>query len=391
MRTLLITYDFPPIISGIGTFFYQIWKFLPREETIILAPAVKGYRNVDDASGVRMIRYPYVVDSALLRVALLLPLSLLLVVKERIDMLVCAVPVSIGIIGLVAKKMLRVPYCVFYYGGEYQKYKKNSGIIRILTWVLRNADCIITISDFSTQEVKRYGVEGKKVLKITPAVDTATFRPDIDCAEIRNRLGVEGKKILLTVARLVARKGIDAVINALGDIHAQFPHVVYVVIGKGEAQDYLKKLALRTGMKNHVIFLGFVPQENLPKYYNLCDIYIMPNRSLHGKETLEGFGISFIEASACGKPVIGGISGGVREAVRNNGTGLLVDPDDRVQLSTAVCRLLRDSEYALTLGRNGRKMTEQEFQWRPRAQLLRTVLTRIVTAPITRCTIQTQE
>lgn len=369
-RVLLITFDFPPIISGIATVFYNIWRFLPSQDYFILAPKIGKYKEFDRYSNLRMRRYFVFSQSRIFRAITLFLYALRLIIQERIKLLICAVPLSAGFVGFMFKKMTGMPYCVFYYGGEFKKYRKRKNIIKLLRLILNNAHFILSISEYAAQEAGSLGVDKRKIVKLTPGVDIERFHPGLNCSYLRVRFGLENKKIILTVSRLVRRKGIDIVINALPRIIKEIPNIAYLIIGKGEQESFLKKLVAEKALEKNVVFIGAVPDEELPKYYNLCDAYVMPNRETEGAETLEGFGISFIEASACAKPAIGGISGGASEAVLDGRTGLLVDPEDFDAFVSTLIRILKDGGYAAALGRYGRERVEKEFTWQTRAERL---------------------
>jgi phosphatidylinositol alpha-1,6-mannosyltransferase len=281
-------------------------------------------------------------------------------------------------LGLVFKKSLKLPYCIIYYGGEFPKFKNNKILISILEAVIKNSDGVIAISDFARQELKNFGLGEGKIFKLTPGVDTDRFKIEAGCFELKQNLQLCDKKVLLTAARLVRRKGIDLVIKAIAILREDFPDIVYLVIGRGKEEDNLRGLTSELGLKNKVIFVGEVTEEELPKYYNLCDIYVMPNIETRDEDNIEGFGISFIEASACGKPVIAGLTGGAGEAVIDGRTGILIDPRDTHRLAGAIARLLKNRDYAQGLGKNGRKMAEEEFQWKPRAEFLITIFNQIL-------------
>ncbi|MBU2540556.1 MAG: glycosyltransferase family 4 protein [Candidatus Omnitrophica bacterium] len=344
------------------------------ENNFILAPKVKGYKIIDSSSGLSIFRYFSFCRSAFLRAVILFFYTFWIVRKKRIDIIVCGVPVSIGLIGLVFKKIARLPYCVFYYGGELEKYKRRKIILRLLERVLKNACFVIVNSEFTSKEVKKFGIEEDKVIKVTPGVDVQIFKPDLDCSDLKKRLGLENKKVLLTVSRLVERKGIDVVIKALARLSEKFPSLVYLIVGSGEQEGYLKALVEKNSLNKNVIFIGKVTNEDLPKYYNLCDIYVMPNRKTLGEEIIEGFGISFIEASACAKPVIGGNSGGAGEAVWDKRTGFLIDSEDIDALVQSITCLLEDEKQAGELGNTGRRLMQEEFRWQYRADSLKKIL-----------------
>ncbi|MEW6009204.1 MAG: glycosyltransferase family 4 protein [Candidatus Omnitrophota bacterium] len=377
MRSLLITYDFPPLVTGIGTVFYNLYRLMSAEDNLILAPRIRGYREIDKKANFRIYRYVVCHRCRILRTIVLFFLVPFIIIKEKVDLLICAVPVSIGLIGLIFKKIANVPYCVFCYGGEYKKFEKSI-IKKLLVKILENSRLIIANSEFTSQQVERFGIKKEKIFKVTPAVDADIFKPDLYCADLKKNLGLGQKKVLLTVSRLVKRKGIDTVISALTLIKAEFPDVVYLVVGSGIEEEHLRLLVKEKNLEENVVFLGGVSIEELPKFYNLCDIYVMPNRETQDIDNIEGFGLSFIEASACAKPVIGGASGGSKEAIEADRTGLLVDPEDFQLLAKVVIRLLKDEIYARELGRAGRQRVEIEFNWRERAEAFREKLDNLI-------------
>lgn len=373
-KTLLITFDFPPQATGIGTYLYNIWRNLSVEDNFILAPRVKGWLEYDAALPLKVFRYPNLLSSRIVRTVVLLFISLYFVVIKKVQVIFCSVPVSQGLIGLIFKKIFNLSFGVFYYGGEYSKFKDKKIVWLVLKTTIKNADFVITISGFSKEEAVRFGALEARIFKVTPAVDTAEFRPGLETGKLKKELGIEGKKVLLTVARLVKRKGVHLAIEALAELKKVFPELIYLVVGTGEEEGNLKKQAREKGLEKEVIFLGYAPQGDLPFYYNLCDIYLMPNTELKAEDNVEGFGISFIEASSCAKPVIGGISGGVKDAVVDAQTGLLIDPEDPGKLIEAISRLLKDEDYARELGRNGRLRAEEEFNWATRSRQLELIL-----------------
>ncbi len=196
------------------------------------------------------------------------------------------------------------------------------------------------------------GLEARTTV-IFPAVDPEAFPP----AELPL------KPVLLSLGRLVERKGQDKVLQALPRILREFPAVQYWIAGKGAHRAALENLARERGVAEHVRFLGFVPEERRLELYQQCSVYVMPSRSSDARGDFEGFGITFLEANACGKPVIGGRGGGVGEAVLDGVTGLLVDPECEADVAEKILRLLRDPVYARRLGAEGRARVERELNW----------------------------
>jgi phosphatidylinositol alpha-1,6-mannosyltransferase len=233
--------------------------------------------------------------------------------------------------------------------------------------VFEQADCIFCVSDDIARKTREVfpdlrGLD-RKTTVIFNGVDSGIFTPNPPKTGLVEQYGLKGKRVILTLARLVERKGQDMVIRALPEIRQRVGDVVYLVCGKGSHESELRRLAEECGVSEHVIFAGFVANEERVDYYNLCDIYAMPSREIPEKGDVEGFGITYLEANACGKPVIGGKSGGVFDAVVDGATGLLVDPEDIISVAEACVLLLTDGELARTLGTKGRERVVKSFNW----------------------------
>ena len=196
------------------------------------------------------------------------------------------------------------------------------------------------------------------------------FRPGIDPAPVRRKYGLDGGPWLLTVARLDFHKGVDTVIRALPAIRAAVPGTRYAVAGIGSRRGALEALVVELGLGDAVRLLGFVPDEELPALYNAADLFVLASR--RHDLLVEGFGISCVEASACGLPVIGSRSGGIPEAIREGETGLLVEPEDPAAVTAATVRVLEDEALRHSLGAAGRAAVEGYYNWdRVTADLVR--------------------
>ncbi len=201
----------------------------------------------------------------------------------------------------------------------------------------------------------------ERIRVIHPGVDTARFSPDADGSAFRARHAAGAACVLLTVGRLQLRKGHDRVIAALGAIHAEFPGLRYLIAGDGAERGRLESLASEHGVRDLVVFLGPVTDEDLPRLYAACDVFLMPSRQIGAD--VEGFGIVYLEAAAVGKPTIGGRSGGVGEAISDGNTGFLVNGDDVGELAAAIRRFAASKELRLTMGAEGRRRVLAEFEW----------------------------
>jgi phosphatidylinositol alpha-1,6-mannosyltransferase len=209
-------------------------------------------------------------------------------------------------------------------------------------------------------------------VEVVPLGTTPThFRPGVDARVVRARYGLDGgRPWLLTVARLEWHKGIDTVIKALPAVRAAHPAARYAVAGVGPRLAHFERLAREMGVADAVRFLGAIPDADLPAVYNAADLYVGASR--RHELLVEGFGISLVEASACGLAVVGGRSGGVPDAVREGETGILVDPDDPHAVAAGINTLLADAGLRQRLGAAGRRAVETYYNWdRVAADLIR--------------------
>lgn len=369
-RTLLITSDFPPMASGIARQLYHTWRLLPEDKVLILAPKLNGSESIDGKLPIKVLRRPFPVSNTSLLARLIKSFLLLLYVWPLlkglgITKLHCSAPMSTGFCGLVFKKTKNIPYVVYVYGGEIKKYSKFRPSLPFMKSILVNAQKIVSNSVYSASEfIDYFNIPKENFTVINPGVDTDRFIPGPRSGVLEERHNLKGKKVILTVARLVERKGHDMVLEALVDVAREISDIAYIIAGTGPDEKKLKRLSERLGLEDKVIFAGFVTDGQLPAYYQTADLYVMPNRKTEGVlEAIEGFGISFIEASACGKAVIGGKSGGVTDSIADGETGILVEPLDKKSIACAIIKLLQDGELARKMGENGRIRAEKYFRW----------------------------
>jgi phosphatidylinositol alpha-1,6-mannosyltransferase len=179
---------------------------------------------------------------------------------------------------------------------------------------------------------------------------------------LKSELSLGTGPILLTVARLVRRKGIDQVLRCIPDLVRKHPGLQYVVAGEGPEKVDLLQLSSDLLIEEHVRFLGLTEESTKWALYSMCDLFIMPNRLLNG-EDWEGFGIVFMEAALCGKPAIGGRNGGVPEAIEDCVTGLLVDSEKVDSIRDTVLLLLDNAESRGRMGLRARERGEEKFNW----------------------------
>ena len=202
-----------------------------------------------------------------------------------------------------------------------------------------------------------------KLVHLPPGVDLTRFTPGIKSVELQKKWGIADAPVIVSIGRLVARKGSDQLIKAMPEVLQQFPKSKLLLVGTGNYQKRLEKLVRNLRVQDSVIFAGRVEHELLPDYYRLGDIFAAPCRSRYGGLEVEGLGIVYLEASACGVPVIAGKSGGAPDAVLDGKTGLLVNGRDHREVGAAVIKLLSDQPLRQKMGADGRVWMEQLWSW----------------------------
>jgi phosphatidylinositol alpha-1,6-mannosyltransferase len=150
-----------------------------------------------------------------------------------------------------------------------------------------------------------------------------------------------------------------------------------LIVGAGPFKERLEELAAKLGVGDRIIFAGKVPDDQLPDVYAMCDVFAMPSRARLASHDVEGFGLVFLEAGACAKPVVAGRSGGVEDAVVDGGTGIIVDPSDARDVGQALIRLLTDDDLRVRLGQQGRDRIEKERTWSIAGVRVQSILERV--------------
>ncbi len=220
----------------------------------------------------------------------------------------------------------------------------------------------VMCSDFIARRVRTAVPAHVPVSVLYPGADLEVFRPDLPTADLRERHGVGDRPLVVCVSRLVARKGQDVLIRAMPRIRRRVPEAVLLIVGGGPYLPTLERLAAEAPAGS-VLFSGQVSEEDLPRYYAAGDVFAMPCRSRLGGLEVEGWGNVFIEAAACGRPVVVGDSGGAREALVDGETGVLVDGTDVDRVADAVADLLADPSRAAAMGAAGRARVERDHAW----------------------------
>ena len=372
-RHLLVTNDFPPKIGGIQNYLWELWRRLPPDEVVVYSTPHADAAAFDAAQPFTVIRS---------REPWLLPHPLL---ARRVDQLAADCDAQLVIldpavpVGLIGPH-LNLRYGVVLHGAEVTIPGRIPGVRSLLNRVLGGAVGVIAAGGYPAQQGERSLGRSLPVSIIPPGVDTGRFVPLDQHSKqaARSALGLptEGP-LVVSVSRLVPRKGMDTLIEASVAIRRTHPEVCVAIAGGGRDQKRLSSLIAK--LDAPVKLLGRVETDELSLLYGCGDVFTMLCRSRWGGLEQEGFGIVFVEAAAAGVAQVAGRSGGAHEAVAHGETGLIVDdPTDARAAAGAISELLDDDERRGAMAQAGRARAEQEFSYDILASRLATAINTMV-------------
>jgi phosphatidylinositol alpha-1,6-mannosyltransferase len=228
-----------------------------------------------------------------------------------------------------------------------------AGQLRLLT----------AVSHWSAARVRR-AVRGRCPVELLPAgVDADTYHPAVDGRRVRERHGLGSAPVCVCISRLVPRKGQDRLVQAWPRVVARVPEARLLLVGGGPYERRLRRLAAASPVADRIHLAGEVAWEELPAHYAAGDVFAMPCRTRRGGLDVEGLGMVFLEAAACGRPVVAGTSGGAPEAVQDGVTGHVFDPRAPHVVAATIAGLLDDPARAAAMGAAGRAWVEQRWSW----------------------------
>jgi phosphatidylinositol alpha-1,6-mannosyltransferase len=375
MKILLYTHEFPPFLGGLATTSYKIAKGCRDAglDITVLAPKYsEGDEEFDNKFDFRVIRMisltrNHGVPSPVKEIAGFFSLSKALSeIKPGVVFFVTReAHIAGGLLpGFPFQVIIRV---AGYEAIRYLLGKKFGN--RLLGLPMKRlymkAHKIISPSYSTVELLGQGGVPREKTEVIYNGVnsDMLSQKPNPDTLErLRRKFNIlDGEKVILTVARLVPGKGQDSVIKALPKVTKEYGRVKYLIVGEGGYEEELKTLADREGISSKVIFAGSVPHSEVINFYDLCDLFIMPNRTIKEKENIEGLPNVVLEAASRGKPIITGIPGGAKEAIQHGRSGYIVNGEDTDEIASRILDLLRDGVKAREFGFQGKKRVQEMF------------------------------
>jgi len=377
MRLLFVTQDFPPDRGGIQTYSWAMAQRLARrtEALEVIAPRHPEAASVDSQASFPITRLPGRPP--------LLPFSLLPLLPFRARSLKADVAFhaqwqTVGA-SVLSRAVFGWPYRIVCaaHGRELllNPAPPASGLDteydRLRQFLLQQVDTFLPVSQYTADLLRDRAIPDHRIHVVPNGTDPERFQPR-DGTSLRRHFGLSDRPLLFTASRLVPRKGIDTVLRGLPTIADQCPEVAYMVAGTGPDRDRLEALAKDLGIRDRVQFVGDVDRNRLPLFYSAADLFVMPARE--DPPDVEGFGLVFLEANACGTPVLGTRTGGIPDAIQDGETGLLVPPNAPHAVAAAAIRVLTDPDRAATLGRQGRRRVVDEARWNHAADRVHTLL-----------------
>lgn len=380
-KIILITGNFPPEIGGISHYLYEIVRHIPGEQVDVVGLPTPGSDSFDANQRfcVRRLALPRQWSAASPAFKFLAPFYFAqLLKKEGAGLVLCGqAHHTLMLPAWLNWRFTGTPYALFSYGLDLLK-PQTRRYKRLFNFLLAEARLVFGDSRAATDIARNLGVPADRLCVLNPSIDPAQLQGQFSAEEVRKRHSLENKRCILTVGRLVERKGHDTVISVLPTILKAIPEAHYLIVGRGPHEAVLRRLVEERHLERYVTFAGNIPDGELPGYYQACDVFAMISRELPHKGDIEGFGIVYLEANYFGKPVVAGRSGGVPDAVIHGKTGLLVDPADPKETAKAIIELLRDEALARNLGQIGKERVLREFSSAAAAEKMLSVLRRKV-------------
>ena len=361
---LFVTNDFGPRAGGIETFIIGLIERRPFGQTIVYTSWQDNAASYDaewrSKFGVEVIRDRSKILLPTPRVAL----ALRKIIRTR--GITTAAFGAAAPLGLLSASMKRagVKRSVALTHGHEVWWAKVFPFNFLLRRIGSTVDVLTYLGEFTQSAISKALTSNaqRAMVKIAPGIDADHFVPT-DASILRRSLGLENKKVIVSVGRLVHRKGQDYLIQSMPSILHQVPNAHLLLVGQGPYLDHLQKLVIENDLENSVTFIGRVDYKELPQYLCVGDIFAMPSRSrLMGLE-VEGLGIVYLEASSCGLPVLAGNSGGAPDAVKQSETGLVVSGTDEKQIASAAIELLNNSDSSKKMGLAGRQWIVNNWRW----------------------------
>ncbi|MFJ7148132.1 glycosyltransferase family 4 protein [Streptomyces sp. NPDC100445] len=378
-KTLIVTNDFPPRPGGIQAFLHNMALRLDPGRLVVYASTWKRGREGAEATAAFDAEQPFTVVRD--PTTMLLPTPR--VTRRAAGLLRehgctsvwfgAAAPLGLMAPALRAAGAERLVATTH---GHEAGWAQLPAARQLLRRIGEHTDTVTYLGEYTRSRIATAlsPAAARRMVQLPPGVDEKTFHPGSGGGEVRARLGLTDRPVVVCVSRLVPRKGQDTLIRAMPRVLAAEPDTVLLVVGGGPYERDLRRLAQEAGVAASVRFTGAVPWSELPAHYGAGDVFAMPCRTRRGGLDVEGLGIVYLEASATGLPVVAGDSGGAPDAVLEGETGWVVRGGSPEETAERIVVLLQDPELRRRMGERGRRWVEEKWRWDLLAEKLRTLL-----------------
>lgn len=356
---ILVSNDFPPKVGGIQNYLYELWSRLPLE-TKVITTKYKGAKDFDAKQNFDVERFAKI----------LWPTPKLV---KKVNDTVLEMDTDIVFIdpllptGLITPKIKSEKKVLIVHGAEVTVPSRIYPTRQMIKHMMKDCDAVVSAGNYAARELVRAIGKPIDMLRIPPGVDIESFHMPSEEQKSQARASLfkelaidQNSRIIMSASRVVPRKGFDNAILALSDLQKD---IHLVIVGKGRDEKRLRSLTEKFSVSNRVHFLGKISHEKLVATFHASDLFLMLCRDRWGSLEAEGFGIVFLEAAACGLPVVAGRSGGSPEALIDNKTGFVVDPQSISEIRKRITEILDDVEMKKSFGEQGRKFVEQNHSY----------------------------
>jgi phosphatidylinositol alpha-1,6-mannosyltransferase len=364
-KILCITNDFGPRAGGIETFVMGLIERAPKGSIIVYTSAQGDTTSYDQGwlrdFGVEVIRDP---SKILLPTPRVIRSVKKVIARDSIKQVFFGAAAPLAIMARSLRRKGVVNIVALTHGHEVW-WAKLWPFSSAISFIGNNVDHLTYLGEFTKSEIaKALSTKAKsRLVKIAPGIDTDHFAPDSGSIQLRRDLGLIDKKVIVSVGRLVHRKGQDFLIQSLPAILEKHPTAHILMVGEGPYRKDLTKIVEKLKLSQAVTFIGRIQYKDLPRYICAGDIFAMPSRSRLAGLEVEGLGIVYLEASSCALPVVAGRSGGAPDAVDEGITGFSVDGTSTVEISSVIIKLLDDPAKAKAMGTAGRSWIIEKWRW----------------------------
>jgi len=362
-KILLVTNDLGPRAGGIESFILGLLARLPQQSVVIYTSTQDNSTKFDSDL---FTKYGAIVIRDRAKILLPTPrithraISIMKSYDAKIIWFGAAAPLALMAANLRKNGAARI---IALTHGHEVWWAKLPIFRQLLNKISKDVDQLTYLGDFTKKAMQPAISDVRKLVKIAPGIDVEHFIPADKSTQLIEKYKLDNRQVIVSVGRLVHRKGQDKLIVAMAQVVKKFPNATLLIVGEGPIRNMLQKLIHHHSLEKNVIFTGRVQLDDLPKYIQLADVFAMPARDRFFGLEVEGLGIVYLEASACGVPVIVGQSGGAPDAVISDVTGLIVDGTKPDEIAAAVIKVLADPELAKKYSDTGRDWIVSEWRW----------------------------